>query len=39
MHENRWGYKYLLMNLDTEVRKNGLVTKIWLCKVMSEKRG
>ena len=27
------------MNLDTEVRNNDPITKIWLCKVMSEKRG
>ena len=39
MRENCRGNKYFLMNLDTEVRKNGLVTKIWLCKVVSEKRG
>ena len=39
MRENCRGNKYFLMNLDTEVRKNGLVTKIWFCKVMSEKRG
>ena len=38
MRENCQGNKYL-MNLDTEVMNNGLVTKIWLCKVMSEKRG
>ena len=39
LRENCRGNKYFLMNLDTEVRKNGLVTKIWLCKVVSEKRG
>ena len=38
MRENCQDNKYL-MNLDTEVMKNGSVTKIWLCKVMSEKRG
>ena len=37
--ENCRGNKYFLMNLDTEVRKNRSVTKIWLCKVMFEKRG
>ena len=31
--------KYFLINLATEVRNNDSVTKIWLCKVMSEKRG
>ena len=31
--------KYFLINLDTEVRNNDSITKIWLCKVMSEKRG
>ena len=39
MRENCRGNKYFLMNLDTEVRKNGSVTKIWLCKVTSEKKG
>ena len=33
------GNKYFLINLDTEVRNNGSITKIWLCKVMSEKKG
>ena len=39
MRENYRGNKYFLMNLDTEVRKNGSVTKTWLCKVISEKWG
>ena len=39
MYENCWDNKYFLINLDTKVRNNGSVTKIWLCKVMSEKRG
>ena len=39
MRENCRDNKYSLMNLDIEVRKNGSVTKIWLCKVMSENRG
>ena len=38
MRENCRGKKYFLTNLDI-LRKNGSVTKIWLCKVMSEKRG
>ena len=38
MHENCWDNKYFLINLDTEVWKNGSVAKIWL-KVMSKKRG
>ena len=38
MRENCRGKKYFLTNLDTR-RKKGSVTKIWLCKVMSEKRG
>ena len=38
MRENCWGKKYFLMNLETW-RKNASVTKIWLCKVMSKKRG
>ena len=29
----------LSINLDTKVRNNDSITKIWLCKVMSEKRG
>ena len=33
------GNKYFLINLDTEVRNNDSITKIWLCKVMPEKRG
>ena len=33
------GNKYFLINLDTEVRNNDSITKIWLYKVMSEKRG
>ena len=28
-----------LINLNTEVRHNDSITKIWLCKVMSEKMG
>ena len=39
MRENCRRNKYFPMNLDTKVRKNGSVTKIWLCKVMSERRG
>ena len=39
MRENYPGNKYFLMSLDTEVRKNGSVTKTWLCKVISEKWG
>ena len=38
MYENCRDNKYFLINLDTEVRKNDSITKIWLCKVMSEKR-
>ena len=38
MYENCRGNKYFLINLDTEVRNNDSITKIWLCKVMSEKR-
>ena len=39
MYENCRDNKYFLINLDTEVRNNDSITKIWLCKVMSEKRG
>ena len=39
MYENCWDNKYFLINLDTEVRNNDSITKIWLCKVMSQKRG
>ena len=39
MYENCRDNKYFLIDLDIEVRNNGSVTKIWLCKVMSEKRG
>ena len=38
MYENCRDNKYFLINLDTEVRNNDSITKIWLCKVMSEKR-
>ena len=37
MYENCRDNKYFLINLDTEVRNNDLTTKIWLCRVMSEK--
>ena len=39
MYENCRNNKYFLIYLDTEVRNNDSITKIWLCKVMSEKRG
>ena len=39
MSEKCQDNKYFLINLDTEVRNNDSITKIWLCKVMSEKRG
>ena len=39
MYENCRDNKYFLINLDNEVRNNDSITKIWLCKVMSEKRG
>ena len=39
MYENCRDNKYFLIYLDTEVRNNDSITKIWLCKVMSEKRG
>ena len=39
MYENCRDNKYLQINLDTEVRNNDSITKIWLCKIMSEKRG
>ena len=35
MYENCRDNKYFLINLDTEVRNNDSITKIWLCKVMS----
>ena len=31
--------RYFLINLDTEVRNNDSITKIWLYKVMSKNRG
>ena len=39
MYENCRDNKHFLIYLDTEVRNNNSITKIWLCKVMSEKRG
>ena len=39
MYENFRDNKYFLINLDTDVRNNDSINKIWLCKVMSEKRG
>ena len=39
MYENCRDNKYFLIYLDTYVRNNVSITKIWLCKVMSEKRG
>ena len=45
MYENCRDNKYFLINLDTEARNrllklgNDSITKIWLCKVMSEKSG
>ena len=34
MYEKYRDNKYLLINLDTEVKNNDSITKIWLCKVM-----
>ena len=39
MYENCRDNKYFLICLDTEVGNNDSITKIWLFKVMSEKRG
>ena len=39
MYENCRNNKYFLIYLVTEVRNNDSITKIWLCEVMSEKRG
>ena len=38
MYENCRDNKYFLINLDTKVRNNDSITKIWLYKAMSEKR-
>ena len=37
MYENCRDNKYFLINLDTEVRNNDSITKIWLCSHVRKK--